>query len=778
MSKPSIGNAIAMLAIACLQPGACAATAYQALVQRTSYGIPHITASNERNLGYGAGYAYAQDNFCLLAEEIATARGQRSRYFGTAGSYASPDGGQIPNTASDFYYAYLNEHRSVLGSYSRQSSEVKNLIEGYAAGVNRYLRETGAGKLPATCRNQPWARPLEAQDLIRLMRRYAVTASGAQYITALQAAAPPQPGLVNKRRRPTAAEPLRGLYGRQPNSWHVGSNAIALGRDATRSSAGMLYANPHFPWNGAYRFYQQHLTIPGKVDVMGAALGGLPLVNIGFNRAVAWTHTDNTSLHSTLFALPLVPGDPLRYVVDGVAKPLRPVTVHIVGREADGALSAMQHTFYLSEQGPIVAIPGQLDWDGATAYALADANQDNDRLLDTWWRMDQARSLAELRQTVESRLGLPWVNTLATERAGNVYYGDVTVVPHVDQAKQDACVPEAARAWLSQGVMILDGGRGSCRWGQAAGTPQAGIFAARDLPAMMRRDFAQNSNDSAWLSNPAQAMTGYPDIVSIAGMPLNARTRYGIQQIQARLAGGGWSRFDMADLQALALANRSYYASLLLDDLNRLCRTSRIGQAPADACRILAGWDGKAELDSVGWPLFQAWREQMNSRGADYWSQAFDSARPLETPRGLRIEDPSVADAARAALFHAVKTLRLAGIDYAKPWGDIQVATRGSRRIPIHGGGGEDIYNVIESGPAAQGELQPVFGSSLLMTVSFENGLPRAQGFLSYSQSSDPASPHYGDQTERFSRKQWINWPYTQDEIRRDPAYSARWLWE
>ncbi|MDQ3204270.1 MAG: penicillin acylase family protein, partial [Pseudomonadota bacterium] len=33
-------------------------------IRRTSFGVPHIRAANERGLGYGIGYAYAQDNLC------------------------------------------------------------------------------------------------------------------------------------------------------------------------------------------------------------------------------------------------------------------------------------------------------------------------------------------------------------------------------------------------------------------------------------------------------------------------------------------------------------------------------------------------------------------------------------------------------------------------------------------------------------------------------------------------------------------------------------------
>ena len=61
----------------------------------------------------------------------------------------------------------------------------------------------------------------------------------------------------------------------------------------------MLLGNPHFPWRGRYRFTQQHLTIPGKYDVAGASLIGSPVVNIGWNNDVAWSHTVSTAYRFT-----------------------------------------------------------------------------------------------------------------------------------------------------------------------------------------------------------------------------------------------------------------------------------------------------------------------------------------------------------------------------------------------------------------------------------------------------------------------------------------------
>jgi acyl-homoserine-lactone acylase len=48
-----------------------------------------------------------------------------------------------------------------------------------------------------------------------------------------------------------------------------------------------------------------------------------------------------------------------------------------------------------------------------------------------------------------------------------------------------------------------------------------------------------------------------------------------------------------------------------------------------------------------------------------------------------------------------------------------------------------------------------VHGSSFLMALEFTDKGPHAKAFLTYSESGDPASPHYTDQTELFAKKQW-----------------------
>ena len=48
-------------------------------IQRTAYGVPHISAPDLETLAYGVAYAHAEDNVCQTAQQLVTVRGERSR---------------------------------------------------------------------------------------------------------------------------------------------------------------------------------------------------------------------------------------------------------------------------------------------------------------------------------------------------------------------------------------------------------------------------------------------------------------------------------------------------------------------------------------------------------------------------------------------------------------------------------------------------------------------------------------------------------------------------
>ncbi|MGD9599283.1 MAG: penicillin acylase family protein [Steroidobacteraceae bacterium] len=782
--KAAVSSMALVAAATCLagcRIGDLQKTTYAAEVRRTSYGIAHVRANDEAGIGYGMGYAYAEDNVCMLAEEIVTVNGERSRYFGgDAVGGPDVDSGSIdaPNLQSDFFFKYLNSPPRVSAAWSRQSPAVQALMRGYAAGFNRFLGETGVGGLPAACRNAPWVRRITAEDLVRFVRRLTVETDSLWLLKGLVAARPPTKGGDDAARSHAVAQSvLPHTMAWSERLRRLGSNAVALGRDATENGRGLLLGNPHYPWLGSLRFYQVHATIPGKLDVMGVTLGGLPVVVIGFNRHLAWTHTVNTSGHSSLYALQLTPGDPTKYRIDGVVEAMRRETVTVDVRGRDGAITRASHDFWISRHGPIVVLPDRLDWSATQAYALRDANFDNHRLIDTWYDMNRAGSLDELERAIEGHLGLPWVNTIAVDEHGETLYTDVTVVPHLSRAQYDSCIPAAQEKLLEERLLVLRA-EAECEWNVDPAAPQAGIFAARDLPVLRRTDFVQNSNDSAWLTNPAARLTGFAPIVSRQDYPQNDRTRIGLGQIEARLAGAdglAGNRFDAGKLQRIAFSNRSYFGSLLHDDLLHICEDTRPvalegrDVAVKQACAAFRGWDMHANLDSTGYPLASAWLRGLEGRD-EIWRVPFTAQDPVNTPRGIRLDDPRAVLAVREELARAVLQLREQRIDPAKPWGEIQAFERNGQRIPIPGG---DAYNAIVS-KAADGVANVWFGTSYALTVTFDERGPQARAILAYSQSSDPASPHFADQVPRFSASEWIDQPYADGQIEADPHFRSR----
>lgn len=731
------------------------ASEVSAEIRRTTFGVPHIRAADERGLGYGIGYAYAQDNLCLLANEVVTVNGERSRYFGPEQMTLE----ERDNLSSDLFFTWLNTPQAVAAFWQAQTPEVHDLIEGYVAGYNRQLGERKG--LPEQCDN-PSVRPITTADVVKLTRRLLVEGGAGQFGEALVAAAPPLTASHAATHNPGAERFVVASERMQRFALDRGSNAVAIGSERSQTGHAILLANPHFPWVGGMRFYQMQLTIPGKLDVMGAALPGLPMINIGFNANVAWTHTVDTSRHFTLYRLELDPKDPTRYLLDGQSRALDKQTLTVNVKQADGSLVPVSRTLYSSVFGPVVQWPGKLDWDNHVAFSLRDANLNNDRVLQQWYAMNQARSLDALQASVNTLQGIPWVNTLAVDDQGQALYMNVSVVPYVDKAKLAAC--SDPRAGLE--MILLDGSRSACDWTIDPSAAQPGIYPASQLPQLRRNDYVQHSNDSAWMANPNAPLRGFSPLISQDGQPLGPRARFALQ----RLSQPG--RVSVADLQGMVMDDRVYLAGQVMPDLLTVCET---WQGPV--CASLKAWDQQANLNSgMGLVHFQNIMAQLLDV-PDVWRVPFNPADPQHTPRGLDLEQPAVVEAVQHALQASAATVAEQGLTPEMTWGDIQGVNSAGQRIAIHGGPATlGVYNAMQSVPVEGGKREVVSGTSYLQTVTFDEHGPQAQGLLAFSIASDPASKHSRDQTEAFSNKQWPRLPFTEAQIKADPQYELTTL--
>jgi acyl-homoserine-lactone acylase len=755
---------------------------YKAQVLRTSYGIPHIQATDWGSLGYGYGYAFAEDNVCVMAREVLAANGTQSRYFG---------GGTLN---SDRVYKMVNSAARVSAAWRVLDTETRDLLTGYAAGYNRYLRDKGSSALPADCRNQPWVQPIAGEDVLKVLRKLLVRAGTGNFVVALVAATPPPAaaalGVDGSPETMIAGavatdEALAAIDPAELPDFSVerfGSNAVGLGRDLT-GGAGALLGNPHFPWFGIERFYKVHLTIPGRYDVMGASIFGFPLVNIGFNRNLAWSHTVSTARRFVLRELAIVPSKPTSYVYDGKVVDMQPETVTVDVRQADGSVVPSSHTFWQTQFGPVLVPAAVAAWSPVRAYALTDINLENARAFRQYREMGTARNLDEFTAVLRKYAGLPWVNTIAADSAGNAFYGDIGSMPNASNAKLAVCIkPGISAALASLRLYALDGSTSACNLGTDADAPEPGIFGAGNMPGLMRRDFVQNSNDSYWLANPEARLEGYSQIIGAdENRPQGFRTRLGITQIRDRQAGTDdlpGRGFDRQWLQDVLYGNRHYSAEIMLDDVLTLCGEESpiviVGGAPVDvtqACNVLRQWDRRNRTESVGthvWTEF--WRRAASAPGL--YAVPFDPADPVNTPRGVNLGAAAVRTRLMNDLGATVRYFADNSIPLDRPWGLVHFDTRNGEAIPIHGGsGGSGVYNAITPSTLVPGVgSTPILGgSSYIQSVTFGPNGPDARAILTYSQSSDPANPNYADMTKLYSDYGWVTLPFAEGDIRRDP---------
>jgi acyl-homoserine-lactone acylase len=771
---------VLLASVLVLVPGSAHAR-YDAEISRTSGGVPHITADDYGSLGFGHGYAYAQDQLCTLADTIVTVRAERSRFFGPNNGWGET--GQINNLKSDFFFQRIKDMKTVERLAAQKPPqgprpEVRAAVRGFAAGYNAYLRSRGRDKLPdPRCRGKDWVRPISELDLYRRYYMLSLRASSVNFLAGFVDAFPPV-GIARRQAPPSAAE-LRARMADDPvlgeDASGLGSNAFGLGRKVTTNGRGLVLGNPHFPWHGHERFYEAHLTIPGKLDVTGASLQGAPVVNIGHTRGVAWSHTVSTARRFTPYELRLADGDPTSYVVDGKTEKmtLRRVRVPI------SSGNVAEHTFYETRWGPVFVSPSNgFLWTTQNAYAMADANADNLRILNAWAVMNRAQSVRQLKAAQDATQGVPWVYTIAADSRGEAYFADHSVTPNVTKEKVEQCVTsDFAKAVLAAANLpVLDGSRAACVWGRDSDALGDRTFGPRNMPMLFRPDYVENSNDSHWMNHPRIRLEGFPQIWGAERTTRSLRTRLAFRMMEERIARN--DKVSLGEMQKLMFNNRNLSAELGRDVVVAECREDPTETLPdgrevdmSEACDVLAAWDLRADLDSRGQILwFEFWDRFSQAPATERYTTPFDPNDPLGTPRDVNRDSPAL----RQALADAVQDMRDAGSSLGASIAERQGEVKDERVIPIHGCQGfQGCFNVIEPFRLAAGDLRDIrTGSSFVMAVQFGSRGPAGRAILTYSQSENPRSPHFDDQTELYSRKQWLPMRFSRSSIVKDPDFT------
>ncbi len=395
-------------------------------VVRDDYGIPHIYASNERDLMFAQGYVHAQDRLWQMELARRSVSGTLAEVFGEA---------VLPQ---DRFNRTIGFRRMADQLVPKLDERTKEALQAYADGVNAF-RETGPLPIEYTLTGaafEPW----QVSDSIAIGKNMAWYL-GDNAITELFVSSslkklgfdktqslipeirPVEEGAAALKDRDVRqlvdlldASRRYGIPGEGlgSNNWVVSGSKSATGKP-------LLANDMHLQLGAPSIFYQNHLTVSGQYSVTGVVFPGLPGVVAGHNEHIAWGFTNLNPDVQDLYIEKPNPDNPHQfeyagryedaivieetYRVKGRAEPVRGETV--ITRHGP-IITDIVKEIGLSEQ------PGQplaLRW---TAYDIGPENE-----ITAWLMMNKAKNRDEFEQAMRL-FAAPAQNIVYADDQGNI----------------------------------------------------------------------------------------------------------------------------------------------------------------------------------------------------------------------------------------------------------------------------------------------------------------------------------------------------------------------
>lgn len=675
----------------------------QVEVVRTGHGVPHIRAQNLRAAGYALAWLQCEDYGTTTPMEILGASGRR----------ASVEGyGQIE---SDFTIRRYGA--STVAKYNLLLKDVREVYEGFAAGVDRYI-ELHRDQFPPAMPSDFTGRDVLATEVVppplRKMRLFV--------------------NRVNPPVNPQSGPPSPGESDEGADISDEGSNAWAFAPSRTKSGKAILLRNPHLAWTAGY--YEAQMTVPGKIDFYGDFRIGAPFSVVGgFNRFLGFSTTNNSPDLDEFYALDVDPKAADHYLFDGRSVALKRDLVTVTYRNGDGTGTETRE-FWSTPLGPVVTRAN------GKIYIVKYAGDGEYRAGEQFLKMMRATSLNEWQHAMKMRARVTSNFTYA-DGAGNIYYlwnASLPLLPHP--------VGEDLAAKPAHGAKDV--------WSK--------YVPFESLPQFLNPPggYVHNENNSPHFTNITGGVNLKDAYPNFEPPHLSLRA-----QLALRLVSGT-DKLSLEDVIRLKHSYRMLLADRVKPDLIAAVKGSNPTGDVANALSLIEKWDNTAAPESRGSVLFDVWwqiystrqptdreapdDEQQTNTGTRYpdsqrFAKVWNANDPFNTPRGLA----DTARAVRSFTFAVEETKRRFGsIDVT--WGDVHRVRRGDVDVPV-GGCNNDLgcFRTLSYRLDKDGKLAANVGDGWILAVEFDK-VPRAYSVLAYGESRLPASPYFSDQAAMFAR--------------------------
>ncbi len=256
-------------------------------------GWPHVFATSLHDAAFAQGYAAARERMPQLELFRRTANGELAEAFG----FLADD-----FLESDILMRTLGLRRVAARMWEQTPpGRSRELLEGYAAGVNLWLSERHPVPRGAELLLGPGTRPWKPEDslaVLRLMELYLSFNADAELerTRLLEKVGPEVFAELMRFAPPSSAATTPGFYAAKlkkllPSRLAVGTNAWAVSGAHSASGHALLANDPHLPLSSPSMLMGVHLVVtegPDALDVTGTAFPGVPGVVFGHNAHVAW----------------------------------------------------------------------------------------------------------------------------------------------------------------------------------------------------------------------------------------------------------------------------------------------------------------------------------------------------------------------------------------------------------------------------------------------------------------------------------------------------------
>lgn len=572
---------LAALALLCF---ATESAAGEVNIKRDAYGVPHIYADNVYDLYYGYGFSIAQDRLFSLDMTLRSVQGRVAEVLGR--EYLDYDRRIVRNFTP----------ASIVQQINALPEKQKDILRGYAAGINRWLAEIGKNPgelLPKQfidfdfSPKETWRDYDVAVIFIgSMVHRFgdynseqantdifnALTAKHGEEKAAIiynllnsaeDAGAPttiprgdwrkPE-GESLRMSEPERPAPAYGLapanYGREAAPVSGFSNLALFGKSKLTGADAVLLNGPQF---GTYTpAYTYSVGLHGAgFDVVGNTPYGYPAVMFAQNGKIAWGSTWGAGDNVDLFALKLNPENADEYFYKGRYVPFEKREVGIAVKGARPEKVTVHHSVHgvVIEHDPEsgIAIAKKRSWYGKELAQLMG-----------WVEIMQSQNYAEfLAAAAKSSINVNLYYADAKGQIGYVFGG------HYPK-----------RAPGHSGRLIADGG-GSMDW--------QGIFSFAHNPKLLNPSAGMLMN---WNNRPAEGVAspdmwyytwGMADRVRIMHDYFAKKESYAPSEIWDAVVG----RFSFADVNAQYFM--PYFEEILAD--------TSISRKTRRAVRALLAWD-------------------------------------------------------------------------------------------------------------------------------------------------------------------------------------------